>query len=169
MVFVQHTGYIADFDSLSWRPLSFRTGSFTSETRLSKNLWTGCASRVFPNDQPPLRYNSCRYFRCWHLADMAKKHRDVRSWPPTNIAQMCPKACGFRTELLLQQLQFLDVIRTCNQAVTVLMVVGSSQSGQYKSLILLWWACLDSNQEPDRYERWKLATGCLKTPVFIEF
>jgi len=66
---------------------------------------------------------------------------------------MCPKARGFRTELLLQQLQFLDVIRTCKQAVTVLMVVGSSQSGQYKPLILLWWAWQDSNLQPDRYER----------------
>ena len=66
---------------------------------------------------------------------------------------MCPKAPRISNRALLQQLQFLDVIRTCNQAVTVLMVVGLSQSGQYKPLILLWWARQDSNLQPDRYER----------------
>ena len=40
-----------------------------------------------------------------------------------------------------------------NQAVTILLVVGSYQSRRHKPLILLWWARQDSNLQPDRYER----------------
>jgi hypothetical protein len=105
-------------------------------------------------------------------ADMAKEHRDVRSWVingPSSDASQGPLAIHLRTELSRQQLQFLDVIRTCNRAVTIFMIIGSSQSKQYKPLILLWWARQDSNLQPDRYERWKLAVLLLEVPIFIEF
>jgi hypothetical protein len=32
-----------------------------------------------------------------------------------------------------------------------------------------WWARQDSNLQPDRYERWKLAVFPLEVPIFIEF
>jgi len=32
-----------------------------------------------------------------------------------------------------------------------------------------WWARQDSNLQPDRYERWKLAVFLLEVPIFIEF
>ena len=32
-----------------------------------------------------------------------------------------------------------------------------------------WWACLDSNQEPDRYERLKAVMASLKTPTIVAF
>ena len=50
---------------------------------------------------------------------------------------------------------FWEIIRTCDQAVTILVVVGSFQNRQRKSVFcdIVWWACLDSNQERDRYEQ----------------
>jgi hypothetical protein len=32
-----------------------------------------------------------------------------------------------------------------------------------------WWACLDSNQEPDRYERLKAVISRMKARIIVEF
>ena len=50
-------------------------------------------------------------FRNWHLADMAKEHRDVRSWAingPSSDASQGSLIIHLRTELSCQQLQVLD-------------------------------------------------------------
>jgi hypothetical protein len=39
----------------------------------------------------------------------------------------------------------------------------------FKSGRSIWWARQDSNLQPDRYERWKLAAFPLEMPIFIEF
>jgi hypothetical protein len=107
---------------------------------------------------------------------MAKEHRDVRSWAingPSADASQGPLIDHLRTELSRQQLQALDVIRTCKQAVTHgqcrLQSVFAFASLKLRRTRFVpsvlrgcatrspkgeaWWACLDSNQEPDRYER----------------
>ncbi len=42
---------------------------------------------------------------------------------------------------------------TCKQTAALSKWRRLRRLAWYKRLILLWWACLDSNQEPDRYER----------------
>jgi len=54
---------------------------------------------------------------------------------------------------------------TCKRTVAVSYVLNLLNSEPNKSLISLWWACLDSNQEPDRYERSTLSENSSKFNV----
>jgi len=91
--------------------------------------------------------------------------------PSTDLAQMRPKARRHLSSnrAFADNFNFWTSSEPATRSSRFSSLLDSPKDRRYKSLISLWWACLDSNQEPDRYERLKAVISRTKARIIVEF